>query len=228
MFSRPPDLADPFRRLLEAVTGALRAEGRQGWLGGAIGLLLWMRTRRMRREREAALEQFKALLEQFLALLEDFRAGKLSAPTAQQVGEVASLPRRAEKEEEPPSQPSPARAEEGVKGADDADIVPLWFSEPSAVNSLDYGEHRGAQRRRSGRIFTVEGGRFTSGKHWIPAPVRTGSRVVARMPRLEQRTARARPRSAACHSGVRPRPPEPRARPPPGEVVLAGNLLKRA
>ena len=71
-----PDLADQLRRLLATVTGALRAEGWRGWLGGAMALVTWIRTRRERREAAAALEQFKGLIEAFLVLLEEYPGGE--------------------------------------------------------------------------------------------------------------------------------------------------------
>jgi len=83
MFSRTPDLAGTFRHLLQVVTDALGAERRRGLLAGPLALLMWMRTRRMRKEREEALAQFRVLIEEFLALLEDFRAGKLAPATAE-------------------------------------------------------------------------------------------------------------------------------------------------
>jgi hypothetical protein len=60
-----------------------------------MALLLWFRTRRMRKEAAAAMaEAFRALMEQFAALLEDFRAGKLTAPTMPEVQDTP--PQRAE------------------------------------------------------------------------------------------------------------------------------------
>jgi hypothetical protein len=97
-----PDLACHLRRLLEAVKEACGMEGRRGWLTWPVALLMWIRTRRMRNEAAAALEQFKTLVEQFLALLEDFRAGKLTAPATPEVREsprssAAKIPGRAER-----------------------------------------------------------------------------------------------------------------------------------
>jgi hypothetical protein len=80
MFPTAHNLADPFRRLLEAVKEALRADGRRGWLAGPLALLMWISTRRMRKEIEAAAKQFVAMLEQLVVLLDDFRAGRLTAP----------------------------------------------------------------------------------------------------------------------------------------------------
>jgi hypothetical protein len=79
MFLHATDLADAFRHLLQVVKGALGGERRRGLFSGPLALLTWMRTRREHKEREEALQQFKALLEEFLALLADFRAGKLAA-----------------------------------------------------------------------------------------------------------------------------------------------------
>jgi hypothetical protein len=72
-------LADHLRRLLEAVKGEVRAEGWRGLLAGPMALLMWMRTRRMRKEIEVAAKHFAAMMEQLLVLLEDYRAGKLPA-----------------------------------------------------------------------------------------------------------------------------------------------------
>jgi hypothetical protein len=106
-----PDLADRFRCLLNAVTGALCSERRWwGWLGGPMALLVWMRTRRMRREAAAMLEQFKALIERLLALLEEHRAGKLTAANAPQVSEVL------EAEEEKRASPVAAIHHRGGRG----------------------------------------------------------------------------------------------------------------
>jgi len=54
MFTPHPDLADQFRRLIAAVTGALRLDGRGGVLAGPLALLMWFRTRRLRKEAEEA------------------------------------------------------------------------------------------------------------------------------------------------------------------------------
>ena len=82
-----PDLACHLRRLLEAVKDACGVEGRRGWLAAPMALLMWIRTRRARKEAAMALEQFKALMEQLLVLLEDFRAGKLNAPATPEAHE---------------------------------------------------------------------------------------------------------------------------------------------
>jgi hypothetical protein len=121
-----PDLAYHLRRLIEAVKGACAEERRWGWLAGPVALLTWIRTRRMRREREAALEQFKGMLEGLLGLLEDFRAGRLPTQTTPEVHEAGEAvngagavaypsprptPTRGEGEEDPSPQPSPTRGE---------------------------------------------------------------------------------------------------------------------
>ena len=81
-------LTDQFRHLLVAVKGAFGLEGRRGLLAGPLALLVWFRTRRMRREAEAAAKQFVALIEQLVVLLEQFRAGKLPPPPTPEVGEA--------------------------------------------------------------------------------------------------------------------------------------------
>jgi hypothetical protein len=77
-----PNLADHLRRLLEAVQDACGMGRRRGLLAGPMALLMWICTRRMRKEIEAAAKQFAAMMERLLVLLEDFRAGKLTAPNA--------------------------------------------------------------------------------------------------------------------------------------------------
>jgi hypothetical protein len=99
MFPDFPDLADHFRRLFEALKEAWGAEGRRGVLAGPVALLIWIRTRRLRKEAEAWLEQFRVLMEQLVVLLEQFRAGTLNAANAPPVREAAeatprALPRR--------------------------------------------------------------------------------------------------------------------------------------
>ena len=84
-----PDLAYHLRSLLEAVKEACAEKGRWGWLAAPVALLTWIRTRRERREREVAVEQFKGLLEGLLGLLEDFRAGKLTAETPPEVDKAS-------------------------------------------------------------------------------------------------------------------------------------------
>ena len=73
-----PDLSWYLRSLREAVKVACDAKRSRGWLALPMVLLTWMRTRREREEREAALEQFRVLAEAFVALLEDLRAGRLT------------------------------------------------------------------------------------------------------------------------------------------------------
>ena len=68
-----PSLTDQVRRLLEAVKGELRAEGWRGWLAVPMTLLMWVRTRRERREAEAAGKLFVGMLEQLLMLLRHFQ-----------------------------------------------------------------------------------------------------------------------------------------------------------
>jgi hypothetical protein len=76
-------LADHLRRLLQAVKGACGLDGcRLGLLAGPMALLVWIRTRLMRKEIEAAAKHFATLVEQLLVLLEDYRAGKLTAQNA--------------------------------------------------------------------------------------------------------------------------------------------------
>jgi hypothetical protein len=76
-------LTDHFHRFLEAVQEACGLHAGRGLLTAPMALLLWIRTRRVRKEAAAAMaEAFQALMQQFTVLLEDFRAGKLTAPNA--------------------------------------------------------------------------------------------------------------------------------------------------
>jgi hypothetical protein len=82
------NLADYLHRLLEAVKEACGMNGRwPGLLAGPIALLVWIRTRRMRKEIEAAAKHFATMMEQLLVLLEEYRAGKLTAQNAPDVCE---------------------------------------------------------------------------------------------------------------------------------------------
>jgi hypothetical protein len=75
-------LTDHFHRFLKAVQEACGLHTGRGLLAAPMALLLWIRTRRMRKEAAAAMaEAFQALIQQFAVLLEDFRAGKLPAAT---------------------------------------------------------------------------------------------------------------------------------------------------
>ena len=75
-----PSLTDRCRGLLEAVLGACGLEQGRGLLAGPLALLMWIRTRRLRKEAAAFAEHFRVLMEQLLALLEAYQAGKLPAP----------------------------------------------------------------------------------------------------------------------------------------------------
>jgi hypothetical protein len=82
-----PDLAHCLGRLLETVKEACGVEVRRGWLAGPMALLIWVRTRRERKERAAALEAFKALLEEFLAVLKEVAAGTIPAEPEPEVAQ---------------------------------------------------------------------------------------------------------------------------------------------
>jgi hypothetical protein len=54
-----PTLTDYLRHLLEVVKEACGKEGRRGLLAGPMALLMWIRTRRMRKEAAEMMEQVK-------------------------------------------------------------------------------------------------------------------------------------------------------------------------
>lgn len=102
-------------------------EGRRGLFAAPMALLLWISTRRMRKEAAAAMEQaFRALMEQFALLLEEYRAGKLSAQNATEVED-------------------PLRKAEWLAAGAIGDNAPL---RSSAVAIPDRGERRRPQRPR--------------------------------------------------------------------------------
>ncbi|MGA8865298.1 MAG: hypothetical protein WB444_15975, partial [Gallionella sp.] len=122
----PPSLTDRCRGLIEAVTGVLGLEQGRGLLAGPFALLMWFRTRRLRKEAAAFAEQFRGLMEQLLALVQAYEAGKLPAPNP--------LPAA-----HPSPRPSPSRGE-GVEAAARARRTATrptpHSSAPSAVNTL--------------------------------------------------------------------------------------------
>ncbi len=157
-------------------------EGRRGWLAGPMALLGWIRARRERREREAALEQFGALVEAFVMLLEDFRAGRLP------MQDEGSEPKRAEANgagamayPSPPlwsaSRPEPTRGEgvcvAGPVRSPSEDDAPLRFPACSAVETVD-DEGRGEPQKRKERAPRAidpsepQGGQSGVHFHWSP------------------------------------------------------------
>ena len=212
MFSNPPNLADRFRSLLEEVKGAL-GERRRGLLGGPLALLMWIRTRRERKEAEAALEQVKALLQAFVALLEELQAGKAAdAPTPEVDGT------REERVEAEVLALVPEAPQSALPRQPGEDMAPPRFCASSAVKSLDRGERRGAQRRLaevrpSGRNSGWRGWQFIRGKRWLPASGSEAGAGPAGMMDTNKRPARD-----GCAL-------TPRARPPPDRLFPGGNSL---
>jgi hypothetical protein len=192
-------LTDRFRRLLEAVKGSFGLERRRGLLAGPMTLLLWLRTRWMRREIEAAATQFVRLMEQFLALLEDYRAGKLPAPPTPEVGEA----REAAEAKPGRTEPSPLRSRAGLP--------------PDLIR----GE---GPAKREGEVYSRERSFPESAE---PARDRGLRRCSAASSRLRSAPAYSPPRPApSWRARVTPRVLAPRARPPPGGHMFAGNSPK--
>ena len=73
----PTTLTGQLRCLIDAVRESCGLHGPRGLFALPMALWMWVRSRRMRREIEAAARQFVALAETLVALLEDFRAGRL-------------------------------------------------------------------------------------------------------------------------------------------------------
>jgi hypothetical protein len=73
----PTTLTGQLRCLIDAVRESCGLRGPRGLFALPVALWMWVRSRRMRREIEAAARQFVALAETLVALLEDFRAGRL-------------------------------------------------------------------------------------------------------------------------------------------------------
>jgi len=73
----PTTLTGQLRCLIDAVRESCGLHGPRGLFALPMALWMWVRSRRMRREIEAAARQFAALAETLVALLEDFRAGRL-------------------------------------------------------------------------------------------------------------------------------------------------------
>lgn len=57
-------LADHARRLLETVRGTYARDARRALFAGPMALLMWIRTRRMRKETEAAAKLFAEMMQQ--------------------------------------------------------------------------------------------------------------------------------------------------------------------
>ena len=192
MFSTPPNLADRFRSLLEGLMGALDRE-RRGWFGGPLALLMWIRTRRERKEAEAALEQVKAMLGQFVVLLQELQAASPVGPTTPEAEAAALVPEAPQSAL--PRRPGPA-------------IAHLRCSAPSAVGSFNRGERGGAQSE--GEIPASQ-----------PSPATVGAGVAvaavgqAARPGLRRAASRLRTDAELWLA--------PRARPPPGGVVAGDN-----
>jgi len=123
-------LTDHFRRFLEAVKAACGLHARPGPLAGPMALLMWIRTRRMRKEAAAMMEQaLRALMEQFAVLLDEYRAGKLNAQDATVVQD-------------------PLREAELLATGPIEDSAPLRSSAPSTVTIPRRRERRQPQRPR--------------------------------------------------------------------------------
>ena len=194
-------LTDRFHRFLEAVREACGLDGRRGLLAGPMALLLWIRTRRMRKEAAAAVaEAFQALMEQFAVLLEDFRAGKLPPPNAPEAGES-----RQAAEAKP--------RDSKVFTAEDA----AGRNEPSP---LRFAEREGPAKRE-GEVYSPTRS-LPQGAE--PAPDPGLRRRSAASSRLPSAPVCAPPRPAASSSdGVTPRLLAPPARPPPRRLISVGN-----
>src|SRR5690349_11649240 len=83
------DLTCHLHRLLEVVKGtACALEGRWRWLARPMALVVWVLTRRERREAAETMRAMQGMLEAFLAMFEDFRAGRLVAESAPEVVEA--------------------------------------------------------------------------------------------------------------------------------------------
>ena len=190
-----PDMAWHLRRLLEAVTGAARGlEGRWGWLTGPLALMMWVLTRRERREAAEAMAAVQGLLEAFLGLLEDFRAGRLAeCPTAD---DEANGTAGAVSHPSPQPPPSGGGGEVAASGTDGAVAPPRRRrSAPAEPVGLERGERGGPQR--------------------LPYP--PDAEVAIDFPRPRRRIeATAALRYPASSAATRDSCVVARARPPPG------------
>jgi hypothetical protein len=217
-------LTDHFRRFLEAVQEACGLPGTRRLLAAPMALLLWIRTRRMRKEAAAAMaEAFRALMEQFAVLLEDFRAGKLPASAAPEVSEAEQVAevKPGDSKERVGEYTSPSRfagpvgplrgptsperrGESSVRARQLAaarpprlEIAPPCSSASFAVNNP---ERRGRAREPSPAACVL--------RHWIPAvgpPLRKRKKSLA-FPRVPGALVQ-------------------RARPPPRGLIFVGNSV---
>ena len=194
-------LTDHFHRFLDAVKEACGLPTHRGLLAAPMALLLWFRTRRMRKEAAAAMaEAFQALIGQLVVLLEDFRAGKLPPPNAPEVGEA-----RQAAEVKPRDSQAPT--------AEDA----AGRNEPSP---LRFAEREGPAKRE-GEVYSPTRS-LPQGAE--PAPDPGLRRRSAASSRLPSAPVCAPPRPAASSSdGVTPRLLAPPARPPPRRLISVGN-----
>ena len=118
------DLTCHLRRLREAVKGtACALEGRWRWLAAPMALVVWVLTRRERREAAETMRAMQGMLEAFLAIFEDFRAGRLPASAPPEVVE--------EREEDGLAPALPGVADCPARCADGAAAAPQYFARDS-------------------------------------------------------------------------------------------------
>jgi len=176
MLEQPrPTLSDHLHRLLEAVKDACGVEGRRGLFAGPMALLVWLQTRRMRKEAAAMAEQFKLLLERFVVLWDNVLAGKPGEPVAppapvppERVHFAAEPPSTAERVMPKPRRTSARPRQIAPTPPPSAAIAPRCFSAPAAVTILSHGSRPETQPsfphdRRPPASTAHAGSRFLNG-----------------------------------------------------------------
>ena len=127
----PTTLTGQLRCLIDAVRESCGLHGPRGLFALPMALWMWVRSRRMRREIEAAARQFVALAETLVALLEDFRAGRL-----------------------PPLPPPRGEADQRAGGVDGAGASPGAYPPPSP-SPLGGRKYSPRRTRRKAEITDV-------------------------------------------------------------------------
>jgi hypothetical protein len=190
-------LTDHFHRFLEAVKEACGLQTGQGLFAGPMALLLWIRTRRMRKEAAAAMaEALRALMQEFTVLLEQFREGKLLPPVTPEVGEAR--------------QAAEAKPRDGKAGR-------------TGLSPLRSAEREGSAKRE-GEVYSPRRSVPQGGEPARDPGLRPRS---AAQSRLRSTPVCAPPWPAPpSGEGVLPLTIAPRARPPPRRLIFVGNSVR--
>ena len=147
----PTTLTGQLRCLIDAVRESCGLHGPRGLFALPMALWMWVRSRRMRREIEAAARQFVALAETLVALLEDFRAGRL-----------------------PPLPPPRGEADQRAGGVDGAAGYPP--PRPSPLGGRKYSPRR-TRRKNAGKsaLPLVDVNRLRRRLSFAPVAVEIGN-----------------------------------------------------